>query len=163
MVVFKSEKNKDDFEIFFDVKITLWISCIFMCPPCIAKVWPSLYDKHTYIILAMNKAEDVLGHHVFQKYPRLYSYDFWVCKPAATCMISFSHCSFQWLYWGNVEFWGGRIVRGSEVQNLLNGKARRKELLPNSEEWWEHWPMYLTQNYYIHKWKPTFSIYILLL
>ena len=55
-----------------------------MCPPCIAKFWPSLYDKHTYIILAMNKAEDVLGHHVFQKYPRLYSYDFWVCKPATT-------------------------------------------------------------------------------
>ena len=61
-----------------------------MCPPCIAKFWPSLYDKHTYIILAMNKAEDVLGHHVFQKYPRLCSYHFWICKSVALCLFSFS-------------------------------------------------------------------------
>ena len=35
-------------------------------------------------------------------------------------------------------------------------------LLPNSEEWWPHSPIHLTQNYCIHivgKWKPAFLIW----
>ena len=48
------------------------------------------------------------------------------------------------------SFWG------IEGQYLPTCEARRKVLLPNSEEWWQHWPIYLTQNYRIHiviKWK----------
>ena len=66
------------------------------------------------------------------------------------------------VHWGNAVVLG-RMYRsmlssfwGIEGQYLPTCEARRKVLLPNSEEWWQHWPIYLTQNYRIHiviKWK----------
>ena len=48
------------------------------------------------------------------------------------------------------------LIQGSLQQTTMIPSPRGRVLLPNSEEWWQHWPIYLTQNYRIHiviKWK----------
>ena len=57
-----------------------------------------------------------------------------------------------------IPYWGNAVVLGRMYQSMLSSfwgieGPRRKVLLPNSEEWWQHWP---TQNCRIHiviKWK----------